>query len=263
MKAFVITDIHSYYGLMTQALKRVGFEEDNPEHIIINCGDSLDRGPKSYECLTFLNKMHQQGRAYLVKGNHEELLEQLLQGKRSIGSHDFSNGTVKTIRQLYKSIYGERVKLKDLPDAVNKLNDSKTLSYYLSNLNYYYEFKDYIFVHGWVPYRAGKADLSYTEGWQRAIWENGMQDWSYGITVPDKTIVCGHWHTSWGHTYLHNVGVAFPEDVYTTYESDPCDHIMHTEPFIDKGIIALDACTAYSHKVNVYVIENFEEQLLC
>lgn len=36
---------------------------------------------------------------------------------------------------------------------------------------------------------------------------------------------------------------------------------MHTEPFIDEGIIALDACTSYSHKINVLVIDNFEDQL--
>lgn len=263
MKAFVITDIHSYYGLMTQALKRVGFEEDNPEHIIISGGDNFDRGNRSYECLTFLNKMHQQGRAYLVKGNHEELLEQLLQSKRNVGAHDFSNGTVKTIKQLYKSIYGTKVQLKDLPKALSKLSQNEELNYYLSNLKYYYEFKDYIFVHGWVPHKESIVDLNYAEGWHRAIWSNGMKEWYYGVRIPDKTIVCGHWHTSWGHAYIHNVGVEFPEDCFTTFPGDLCDHKMHTEPFVDEGIIALDACTAYSHKVNVWVIENFEEQLKC
>ena len=263
MRAFVITDIHSYYGLMMQALKRAGFEEDNPEHIVINCGDSLDRGPKSYECLMFMNKMHRQGRAYLVKGNHEELLIELLQGKRRLSNHDFSNGTVKTIKQLYKAIYGTNIKLKDLPEALNKLANCEELNYYLNNLNYYYDFKDYIFVHGWVPHKTSKVDLNYKEGWQRAIWSNGMKEWYYSVRIPGKTIVCGHYHTSWGHTYIHNVGVEFPEDYFTTFPGDFCDHKMHTEPFVDEGIVALDACTAYSHKVNVWVIENFEEQLKC
>ncbi len=88
-----------------------------------------------------------------------------------------------------------------------------------------------------------------------------MHWWYSGYRLKNKTIVCGHWHTSWGHTYLHNVGVEYPETCFSTYEGDPCDHKMHSEPFIDEGIIALDACTALTHKVNVYVIDNFEEQL--
>lgn len=78
-----------------------------------------------------------------------------------------------------------------------------------------------------------------------------MKEWYYSVRIPGKTIVCGHYHTSWGHTYIHNVGVEFPEDYFTTFPGDFCDHKMHTEPFVDEGIVALDACTAYSHKVNV------------
>lgn len=178
MKAFVITDIHSYYGLMMQALKRVGFDVNNPEHIIINCGDLLDRGPKSIECLRFMNDMHKQGKAYLIKGNHEQLLEELLDHVRKPMSHDFSNGTIKTIKQLYKGIYGENVKLSELNKAIDELSDSKDLRYYLNNLKYYYKFKDYIFTHGWLPIKEDKINMNFEtseEGWDKAMWYNGMK----------------------------------------------------------------------------------------
>ena len=68
-----------------------------------------------------------------------------------------------------------------------------------------------------------------------------MQEWKNGERIKGKTIVCGHFHTSWGHYYLHNIGSEWDR-------STAC-----FEPFEDKGIIALDACTAYTHKVNCLV----------
>ena len=64
-----------------------------------------------------------------------------------------------------------------------------------------------------------------------------------------KTVVCGHWHSSWGHSRLHNKG---PE--FNTNEETAC-----FDPFIDRGIIALDGCTAYSNQVNCIVIEDEPE----
>ena len=69
------------------------------------------------------------------------------------------------------------------------------------------------------------------------MWENPRN------RVEGKTIICGHYHTSWGHAYLHDDGFEWGKDV------------AKFEPFIDDGIIAIDACTAYTGKVNCIVIE--------
>lgn len=64
-----------------------------------------------------------------------------------------------------------------------------------------------------------------------------------GVIAPHKTIVCGHWHTSYGHARIEGVGSELGADA----DFSPCRAA---------GIIALDACTARSHRVNCVVIED-------
>ena len=61
----------------------------------------------------------------------------------------------------------------------------------------------------------------------------------------DKTIICGHWHTSYGHSRYEGKGSEFGEDA-------------DFSPYMAPGIIALDACTAYSGIVNCIIIEDEE-----
>ena len=57
-----------------------------------------------------------------------------------------------------------------------------------------------------------------------------------------QTIVCGHWHCSYGHHIVDG----------TPEFGDGANF----NPFYADGIIAIDACTAASHKVNVVVLED-------
>ena len=57
-----------------------------------------------------------------------------------------------------------------------------------------------------------------------------------------KTIIAGHYHTSWGH----HIQSGTPE------WGEGSDFRIYR----DKGIIAIDGCTAYTGKVNVLVIED-------
>ena len=59
----------------------------------------------------------------------------------------------------------------------------------------------------------------------------------------NKTIVCGHWHTSYGHSKYEHKGTEFGEDA-------------DFSPYYAPGIIAIDACTAFSGMVNCLVIED-------
>ena len=45
-KFFVVADVHSFYDEMKQELDTAGFDINNPDHILVSCGDVLDRGPK-------------------------------------------------------------------------------------------------------------------------------------------------------------------------------------------------------------------------
>ena len=44
MKYFVVSDVHSFYDAMMNALNKQGFDPENKEHKLIACGDLFDRG---------------------------------------------------------------------------------------------------------------------------------------------------------------------------------------------------------------------------
>ena len=58
-----------------------------------------------------------------------------------------------------------------------------------------------------------------------------------------KTILCGHWHCSYGHATYERKGSEFGPDA-------------DFSPYSGPGVIALDACTAHSGKVNIVVLED-------
>ena len=120
----------------------------------------------------------------------------------------------------------------------------------------YFETERYIFVHGWIPCLAEQEDSgcnvytpipNWRESdcalWRKARWINGMEAAHGGILEPGKTIVCGHWHCSFGHSRYNGDGGEF--------ENNP-----NFAPYAASGILALDACTALSGKVNCAVIED-------
>lgn len=116
----------------------------------------------------------------------------------------------------------------------------------------YYETEHYIFVHGWIP-ASKRGPYIYLprenwrecppELWDAARWSNGMDAARQGITVEGKTIVCGHWHCTYGHSMYEKKGSEFDEDA-------------DFSPYYSPGIIALDACTAHSGRDNMIVLED-------
>lgn len=256
IKYFVASDIHSFFTIYYNTLLEKGFDINNPNHRLIICGDLFDRGKESKELLDFLLSLPEE-RLILIRGNHEDLLEDCLHQinqKVNISQHHWSNGTLDTISQLTET---------NKYDLVCGCYDIESINYklekYFSLINRavdYYELGDYIFVHGWVPYilqdtHDSSGELSIISKpiikldaerfmWGHARWYNGMEEAARGIIIPGKTIVCGHFHTGWGHFNIHKEG----ETQYDNFDI-----------YFDKGVIALDTCTAYSNKVNIYVFE--------
>lgn len=94
MKYFVTSDIHSFFDEFKSAIDVAGFKPRNKDHTLIVCGDIFDRGQKTVEVFNYLKKIPRK-RRILVRGNHEDLFEELLE-KSFPDKHDFSNGTVRT-----------------------------------------------------------------------------------------------------------------------------------------------------------------------
>ena len=93
-KLFCCSDIHSAYTPWMKALDEAGFDENNPEHHIVVCGDLFDRMDESQQVYDFVMDMLDKGKMTYIKGNHESLMEDLLQ-RGHAQSHDYSNGTYK------------------------------------------------------------------------------------------------------------------------------------------------------------------------
>lgn len=247
-KYFIVSDIHGFYSIFYKELKAKGFDINNENHYLIICGDVFDRGPDAVKLLNYLLKIPEE-RLILVRGNHEDLLENCLnqlEARVNISQHHWFNGTLDTIDQLTGvSKYDLVCGIYDYKVIKRRLKKYFKL---MSRAVDYFEDKNIICVHGWIPTTNNGIYYAYDENWrnasrsawEKARWYNGMDMAYNGIIEPNKTIICGHWHTGYGHYHYKAVG-------FTEHD---CSDI-----YFDKGIIALDACTALSGKVNIFYIE--------
>ena len=239
MKFFVISDTHSYYDAMIDGLNNAGFDKNNPAHTLIVCGDAFDRGYQAKELLDYLNSTE---RKILIKGNHDDMLMELLKRKFP-NATDERNGTVDTVYQL-----GYEEGTEKFSEYCRKASRLYTPLY--SQMKDYFETKNYIFTHSWMPltserYGFYSFDADWrnapAENWKDARWHNPYEFAQAGMK-PDKTVVFGHWHTSWPRAWYENGQERGPDADFSIYYGD--------------GYIGIDAMTAYSGKVNVLVLED-------
>ena len=263
MKLFVCSDLHSYFTPFKKALDEKGFEPNNPEHLLVVCGDCFDRGDESFEMFNFLNNLTN---VVLVRGNHEDLLEEML--NRGYGErHDISNGTVNTVVSLVDHTGIKTNSTKECCDAVKEL-----ITPFLAKFVNYFETKHYVFTHGFIPcekfnclnkpwyqngrkfeYRPDWRNCNDVE-WESSRWINGITaGYTRGIFEPNKKIVIGHWHCSYGH-YMKALKEALAND--TEIELEEFGATAVWEPFETEHIIAIDRCTAHTGEVNVVVLED-------
>lgn len=246
MKYFVVSDVHSFLTPLKNALEKANFDINNEQHCLVVCGDLFDRGDESYELLKYIMSLP---RKILVRGNHEDLLEECCNRRYAL-MRDKTNGTVKTILDIGGYANGNTF------DTCCEVTLNKTQAYRDSLINYF-ETKNFIFVHGWIPCRRtslsnGGAVFEYTpewrscsdSDWEASRWVNGIDRAQAGIICPEKTVVCGHWNCSLGHVYDSE-----------GYSSEFGDNAKW-DPWYHKGCIAIDRCTAYTNEVNVLVIDD-------
>ena len=249
MKIFAVSDIHSFFTPLKKALDENGFETNNPEHLLVVCGDVFDRGPESKEVYEYLNNLTN---VVLIKGNHEDLMEKVWE-RGYCKQHDVSNGTLRTIADMFEELTNY-----DMHDCL-KLSQ-KVLEPFFAKFVNYFETKNYVFVHGWIPMKYDTAkkfaeygeptlfDENWREGdWESARWYNGIKKAWNGVIVPGKTTICGHWHCSYGHM-LKSIKT---DNWLSEFEDDAV-----WEPYYSEGIIAIDRCTAHTNEVNVLVLED-------
>lgn len=242
----IISDVHGFYDKMMEALDKVNF---NPEiDFLISCGDEWDRGNQPIEVMNFFNSLK---RKAIIKGNHIQLFDELcLRGYPEF--YDRSNGTLNTVKILgnYPLDYEF--------DLCCERAFNRTKQYRNSLVNYF-ETKNYIFVHSWISViNKDGLPAHYTQNrqfefnpdwrnatqkeWDDAMWKSPFDMVARGLNQTEKTIVFGHWHCSTGWAEAEGRS-EFGEDA-------------KFDPYYGDGFIAIDACTAYSGKINVLVLED-------
>lgn len=192
-KIFAVSDVHGYATLLKKALADAGYDPECKDHLLICCGDIFDRGPENYDVLRFFERIE---RKVLIMGNHEENFLQILNTGR-LNKHDFTNGTVETIREFFGkySVMNtfDPVDFSGRTSMVNRVCDI------IGEMKNYYETEHYVFVHGWLPNAGG----SIIPDWRNASaqqWRCSRRTWwTRGALMPgyneDKIIVCGHYPT--------------------------------------------------------------------
>lgn len=251
-KYFAVADTHSFYGQLVHTLRDSGFDKMNSDHIVIICGDAFDRGDFSLEMFEWMKQMVEDNRLIYIRGNHEDLLEDCVHSilrRQDIESHHISNGTINTIADLVGcSKYDILCYTFDWKTFEFKMNE--VLEFIKKHSVDYFELGNTIFVHGWVPTTIDENNVeivhsNFRDGdWRKSRWSNGMDSWIQGITIPEKTIVCGHWSTSYAWCIFEKQCEREfgPGSIFNTY--------------VKNGIVALDACTAYSMQMNCAVFDD-------
>ena len=115
----------------------------------------------------------------------------------------------------------------------------------------YYELGEYVFTHGWLPltWVNGKPRIhpswknASEDEWREARLLEWQQTYSAGLLLSGRTVVCGHRPASLG-------------SMFDSEREPDC-----SLPFFADGMIALDAGTVRSGRVNVLVIEERASRL--
>lgn len=235
VKIFAISDLHGFFSQTKRALFNAGFEENNPKHLLVVCGDVCDRGDEPYQMIEWLKSLTN---VILVRGNHEELISDLILREKCL-RHDFHNGTANTVYDLGNALQSHNeVEFDSKPFYQNI---SEYLNPFLDKFVDYFETKNYVFVHSFIPTHCSNWHFG---DWDNARWVNPFTSAALGLNNTGKTIVHGHWHNSTYWAKAENLSEFGPDAKFDVCEHDNC--------------VGLDACTAHSGKVNVFVIEDEE-----
>lgn len=251
MKYYVTSDIHGFYTPLIKALTKAGYFEEHEPHKLVILGDLFDRGKEPKELQNFILDLMSQDEVILIKGNHEDLFVEFTTTDMGLPyPHHVSNGTYDTA--LWLTDYFPKLARAKPFEFIEALKETPLYRTIIPSMVDYFETDKYIFVHGWIPcIRERDGNFSYitqwrdasAQEWARARWYNGMVAAAQGVTEENKTILCGHWNTSFGHSRFEGHSSEFGPDA-------------DFSPYYGTGIIALDACTVRSGIVNCIVIED-------
>ena len=292
-KYFFMSDIHSYAKCMKEALKRAGFNKNNPDHILVICGDIFDRGYETLKVYEYIMSLPKERRV-MVRGNHELLYLELLESSFP-GQHDFSNGTVRTfcaIAGIDENELNIRAKVADSyifntgsskRDVQQEVMETwrkvkakvaaSPITEWLRSDEWvnYFEIDDLICVHSFIPLRVMRNEetkwiknyppyqvhpklLEVIPNWRTEAKRLDWEDATWGC--PYKQFDAGHFNAEIEANPKKKLvcGHWHVSDFHNNYEYDENDR-MNLKIYFGDNLVGLDACTAMSQFCNVLVYD--------
>ena len=96
-RVVIITDIHGCLDECRELLDKLSF--DKTKDMLINLGDTIDRGPRIYELFDFLHGLKEEmgDRFVLLRGNHEQMMLDATGGSKADKELWYYNSGEKTV----------------------------------------------------------------------------------------------------------------------------------------------------------------------
>lgn len=171
---YVIGDVHGEAQAYRTLIERVNERAaDDPEAVLVQVGDLIDRGPDSRKVVELTGRLESiapnVNRAIVLRGNHENDLEAMLRGEYADPQHWYSldhgrAGGRATLRS-YGIELGETPSDTEIVEAL-RAAIPETHRELLYSLPYMHQGGDYIFVHAGIDpdrplYEQDGQDLLY------------------------------------------------------------------------------------------------------
>lgn len=228
MRYFVFADIHGEYDVLIKKLQKQGFNENNPNHILIGLGDNFDRGKQSLELYTFLSILENDGKFISILGNHDKFfLDFLLEKSDGVFNCQY-NGMMETLRSFipnkpYFSLEEYRYEIKKrYPHLIE----------FLTSMPYGIKIGNYVLTHAGFEYN------TTFQNWYINDWADTKAFIATCKNYNNLKFVFGHYHAS------------ILDRVFNK-KDNPNDYT-----FKYKNFIGLDSCSNLTKRVNIIIIES-------
>lgn len=192
-RLLAISDIHGAIDQLTELLKKANYNPTQDQLILV--GDYVDRGPDSRAVLEKVKQLKKEG-AIVLRGNHDDMLVAAYYDQLKAWDRWERNGAIHTLKN-----YDPQIKSMHIPKNPQFREHVKLIE----SFDYYYETKDYIFVHAGVVPGVALEDSDPSD----LVWIREEFHTNYS---GDKTVIFGHTPTDHLHGDRNNHNVYFGEN---------------------------------------------------
>lgn len=188
VRFIIVADIHGMNNLLADLLNKIN---PSPDDTVLFLGDVNDRGYDTKGVILTINRLKKKCRVAGLLGNHEHLYLNWLRSTIDLYPDIEKKYGAKLNQYLFPDFYdyqdafdiwtanGGEATIKSFSSLEEMV---AILTPFVFNLRPFYEGKDFIVVHGGIPY--GKS--LYTAKVSELLWERG------DFNNTDKLLIVGH-----------------------------------------------------------------------